>query len=70
MATQPSINRYDNLEILTQSETADILRGTVRQVARWTSQGRLVGHRFGNATRDLREDIDAFIVLSVVKPNQ
>jgi hypothetical protein len=69
MSTQPSSKPYLDQEILTQPETADLLRATVRQVARWTSQGRLKGRRFGNATPYLREDVDAFIASSVVKPN-
>jgi excisionase family DNA binding protein len=54
---------YDNNEVLTSNEVAELLKVHLSSVRRWSRSGKLRGYRLGGAGdwRFLRKDVLAFL---------
>jgi excisionase family DNA binding protein len=63
IARIPSALVYDNNEVLTSSEVADLLKVHLSSVRRWSRSGKLRGYRLGGGGdwRFLRRDVLAFL---------
>lgn len=69
MSTQSEAPTRPQYDFFDKSEAAASLRATVRQVERWTAEGRLGHVRLGNKTLYTPEQIRAFVASCTVDPS-
>ena len=58
------------MELLTPKEVADMLRVSHRTVLDWVVKGRVPGIKIMGQWRIRKEDVDAMLVLTDVKPKE